>query len=497
MDRCELCPTRYLEPELQKQPIRGDLHNEGGVLFIGEGPGRVEVNMKRVFVGPTGQELDITYLPKAGLHRKAINITNAVKCHWADSSDAPPDKVVKSCAQFHLAREIAEVDPSMIVLMGGVANSLMDWDVDLEHGILHPDQTLFGWTGPIYSTYHPALGIHKTGAMQSLLDDFTALKGYLSGTLEPLQSLCPHPIYERLYHGSQVRSICSGKYLEPIAVDTESIKRWKGFTPTITYQPDRLTFCHTPPYAYLVMRKDEGAIQEFNLQLRQFRKLYMQNAPHDDWALAQMGIYTPLDRVYDTMSGAYHDGRLSKGLKSLGYRLAGIRMTSFDEIVVPYGYELALYYLSEANLRIWPKPEQDWTGEMVTRNCPTCKGKGSFGIGRGKLRKVYACSCEGGKVESKKMTAHQSLNQAISRVFTDLEKGPVKVYDRWESWTDKLHLLPAITELIARMGPIPLPSIDYVPDTQAMVYACGDALVTRLVGPIIEKRVSLIRRSVR
>lgn len=499
MERCPECPSRNLPAEAQKQPIKGDLDNEGGILYIGEAPGRVENNMKRVFVGPTGDELNQTYLPRAGMHRKQVNITNCVKCHWADSSDAPPDKVVKSCAQFHLAREIEYLAPSMIVLMGGVANSLMDWDVELEHGIFHPNQELLGWEGPIYSTFHPALGMHRSNLMQALLDDFTALGQYLRGELDPLQSMCPEPIYERLYHGSQVRSICQGRYLEPIAVDTESIKRWRGFTPTINYTPDRLTFCLEPPYAYLVMRKDEGATQEFNQHLGKFRKVYMQNMPHDQWALEQMGIYTPVDRVYDTMSGAYHDGRLAKGLKSLGYRLCGIKMTSFDEIVIPYGYAMALDYLAEANTRTWPKPEQEWTGEMVTRTCPTCKGKGTFSLGRGKHAARYACNCfgQGGKVEVQKMTAHQSLNQSLSRIFTDLEKGPVKVWERWDSWTSKLHMLPAIMEMMAKLGPLPLPSIDYVPDEPAMVYACGDALVTRLAGPILEKRVSQIRRLVR
>lgn len=473
------------------------MREDGGILFVGEDPGKMENNLKRVFVGPTGEEFNNTYLPRAGTSRGAINVTNACKCHWADSSDAPPDNLVRSCADFHLPGEIKTLDPSMIVLMGGTANSLMDWDVELEHGIMHEDCELYGWTGPIYSTFHPTLGMHKSDKMQALLDDFRDLKLYIRGELQPLKSMCTDPVYERLYHASQVRSICEGRYLDPIAVDTESIKRWKGYKPTIHYTPDRLTFCIEPPYAYLIMRKDEGAISEFAKQLRRFRKLYMQNMPHDDWALAQMGIYTPWDRCYDTMSGAYHDGRMLKGLKPMGYRLAGIRMTSFDEIVVPYGYERALDYLSEANLRAWPKPAQEWTGEMANRNCQECKGKGSLSLGRGRSRKAYACSCDGGKVDAKVMTRYQSLNQSIAGVFTALRKGPVKVYERWDAWTDKLHLVPAITELIAKLGPIPLPSIDYVPDEPAMVYACGDALVTRLIGPILEKRVSQIRRSVR
>lgn len=172
-------------------------------------------------------------------------------------------------------------------------------------------------------------------------------------------------------------------------------------------------------------------------------------------------------------------------------------MTSFDEIVVPHSYELAIEYLSHAASFEWPIPIQTPTGEMVTRNCKDCGGKGWYSIGKGKLRKVYECECVGGTVQVPAMTRNQSLNQAINRVFTDLKNGDVKVWDRWKSWTDKEHLAPAVKELIRTLGAIPTPSIDYVPEDKAMVYACGDALVTRIIGPKVEKRVAQIRRSVR
>lgn len=496
MERCPLCPSHKLPEGQRKRPVAGDLDNYGGVLFVGEGPGREENNRNRVFVGRTGAEFDVTYLMRAGLTRLVVNVTNACKCHWADSGDAPPLDLVASCSAFHLSEELDAVQPSMVVLMGGVANSLMDWDVEHEHGILHEGCTLYNWKGPIYSTFHPALGMHKTSKMQMLIDDFRDLKGYLRGTKKPLVSLCDNPVYEKLVFPSEIQRVMGGRKLDPIAVDTESVKRWKGFDSTIRYTPDRLTFCIEPPHAFMVMRKDSTAMAEFAVWFRKCREVYMQNMPHDDWALSEMGVYTPWDRVFDTMSAAYCDGRIAKGLKSMGLHLAGIRMTSFDEIVVPYGYERALEYMAEANLREWDKPEQSWTGLYVERNCVDCKGKGYLAVGRGKERRQYPCDCNNGKAMVKEMTKHQALGQAIKRIFTDLRKGNVKVWERWEAWTEKLHLLPAIQQLIESRGPIPLPSIDYVPEAEAMVYACGDALVTRIIGPILKKRLALIRRSV-
>lgn len=497
MQRCATCPSLALDPAMQKRMVPGDGPDDAEVVFIGEGPGRVENNMGRCFVGQTGEEYDNTYLMRcAGLDRRLVFTCNTVMCHWADTSDAPPEHIVNSCAGLHVRRYLQDINPRLVVLMGGVANSLMGWDVEVEHGIYHPDQELLGWRGDIYSVFHPALGLHKSSKMQALLDDFKALKHYVRGDRKPLESMCPNPVYERLTLGSEVREVTSGKYLEPCAIDTESIKRWNGFKSGIKYTPDRFTFCIEPPYAYLVMGKDDLAVTAFAKEIRKFRKLYMHNLPHDDWALSTMGIHIPLDLTYDTMSGAYHDGRLPKGLKALGLRLAGIRMTSFDDIVTPYGEELALEYLAEATLGNWPVPVQTQTGELLTKKCSQCKGTKVVTAGRGKYRKSYPCGCDGTET-IKVMTRNQSLNQSISRVFTDIKKGSVDVIGRWESWTEKDHLLPAIMELMRVMGPIPLPSIDYVPDHPAMVYACGDALVTRIIGPIIERRVAEIRRSVR
>lgn len=498
LERCPECPSRKLSPEeTPKIPVAGDGPIDAEVVFVGEAPGKEENNRHRPFVGKTGEEFNLTYLPRAGMSRSEVYMTNTVKCHWADSSDAPPEHVVKSCAEFHLAQELKRIKPRVVVLMGSVANSLMGWDIDQENGVYHKDQTLLGYKCDIYSTFHPALGMHMSNKMQALLDDFRRLRDYMRGKLQPLKNACPNPKYAELKTAAEVDDAFDMAYDQyEMAVDTEAIKRWRGFKGTEVYTPDRLTFCIEPPYAWLVMKSSPNAMKRFAKRVKDVRRMYMHNEPYDRWACKQMEVEIPWC-VYDTMSGAYHDGRLPKGLKPLGYKLAGIRMTSFDDVVVPYGYELAVEYLWEAKQHEWLPAVQEPTGEMVTRNCPDCKGKGFLSVGRGKLRRVYECDCDIGKVTVPAMTRRLSLNQSVNRIFTDIEKGPVKVWERWNSWAEKEHMLPALKQLVATMGPIPLPSIDYVPADEAMVYACGDALVTRIIGPIIRSRVAQIRRSVR
>src|SRR5262249_39223050 len=142
----------------------------------GEGPGRQENNMKVPFVGKTGDELNGTYFLLSGDQRENVYLTNAFKCHWADSSDTPSWEVIQSCANWHLKRELAEVQPKLVVLMGGIAARLAGFDLEMEHGFIHPDVNLLGHRCDVFCTYHPALGMHKSSAMLALLEDFKNLK---------------------------------------------------------------------------------------------------------------------------------------------------------------------------------------------------------------------------------------------------------------------------------------------------------------------------------
>src|SRR6266851_5011125 len=135
-ERCAECPSRDTILN-QQEVISGDYNPQSEMLFVGEGPGREEKARHRIFVGQTGQEFNDTYLPLAGTSRQEVSVTNCLKCWWSDSSDPPPVYLVKSCTEFHLRRELAYHKPRVVILMGGVANSLMKYDIELEHGIMH------------------------------------------------------------------------------------------------------------------------------------------------------------------------------------------------------------------------------------------------------------------------------------------------------------------------------------------------------------------------
>lgn len=494
-ERCPNCPS-CTKPELNKPIVSGEWNNPS-IVFVGDTPNQESSNRQKVFSGKFAEEFANTYLPLAGLDRQHISLTNTVKCHWEDGDS--PDWLVKSCAEFHLRQELAYYQPKYVVLMGSTANSLLGLDVDMEHGMMRHTE-LLGWKGTVFSTHHPALGLHKSDKMLAMVDkldgDFPRLKLLLRGQLKELKDEVTTE-YSRLNSVRRIRAVLArgmGNDFS-IAVDTESKKTWRGFQATTKYTPWCVTFAMWPGEAFMIRMSDEDAFAEFSRQINKFWRVIFHNSAYDHEILRMAGANVDWSRTYDTMQMAYDDGRLPKGLKALSYRLLGKRMTSFDDTVVPHSREVAIKYLEDAMTRVWPARDQDWTGDMVQRNCSDCGGKGQVSNGlRGKMRKLYPCDCDGGKVTVKKMTRKHGLTEKLNLLAGSMtRKSDIDLWKRWEDWTDNDPV--GMQLMIDTMGPIPLPSIEYVPEAEAIEYACGDAHETLRIFPIIQERLVNLRRS--
>ena len=91
----------------------------GGVMFIGEAPGRDEDRVGKPFVGRAGQLLD-KMLASIGLSRKTnAYITNVINWRPPDNRDPTPEEAAM-CLPF-LRRHIELADPGVIILLGAVA----------------------------------------------------------------------------------------------------------------------------------------------------------------------------------------------------------------------------------------------------------------------------------------------------------------------------------------------------------------------------------------
>lgn len=121
-------------------------------LLVGEAPGAEEDRLGEPFVGQAGKLLD-HMLFSIGLQRGAnVYIANVLKCRPPGNRNPEPDEVAK-CAP-HLLRQVALIQPKLIVAMGRfAAQTLLNTDASIAslRGRVH------AYAGvPLIVTYHPA-----------------------------------------------------------------------------------------------------------------------------------------------------------------------------------------------------------------------------------------------------------------------------------------------------------------------------------------------------
>ena len=121
--RCRACPLW----QHATQVVFGEGPQDASIVLVGEQPGDQEDLQGRPFVGPAGQLLDRA-LADAGLDRKALYVTNAVKHFKFEARGkrrlhkTPAQKEVAACHQW-LASEIKSIRPKLIVALGATAAS--------------------------------------------------------------------------------------------------------------------------------------------------------------------------------------------------------------------------------------------------------------------------------------------------------------------------------------------------------------------------------------
>ncbi len=145
---CTLCPLS----ETRTNVVFGEGSATADVMFIGEGPGEVEDDLGRPFVGPAGQKLD-EVLASVGIRREDVYIGNVVKCR-------PPGNRVPSRSEMevcfpYLESQIAFIKPALIVTLG---NTSTQWLMPEIPGITKSHGSFFSWRGGIllFPMFHPS-----------------------------------------------------------------------------------------------------------------------------------------------------------------------------------------------------------------------------------------------------------------------------------------------------------------------------------------------------
>jgi len=156
-------------PLAESNLVFGEGNPDAAVMFVGEAPGLREDELKRPFVGRSGQLLDKLIL-EIGWKRGDVYITNIVKRRPPDNRDPLPEEIASY--KPYLARQIEIIKPKVIATLGRFSMNyfLPQAKITRDEGKLFQAGDYF-----IYPLFHPAAALRSTGTLEALRQSFKHL----------------------------------------------------------------------------------------------------------------------------------------------------------------------------------------------------------------------------------------------------------------------------------------------------------------------------------
>ena len=183
---CQKCGLR----EGCKGVVFGEGDPAAGLLLVGEGPGQVEDETGRPFVGAAGNLLD-RILEAVGLRREEVYIANVVKCRPPQNRVPMPEE--RAACRPWLDRQIELIDPDVIICLGASAAQVLlgeDLRITQARGRWF-EYTLTPTTGTgegeervrhikVMPTFHPAAILRDPSKRRPVWEDFKLVKAALA-----------------------------------------------------------------------------------------------------------------------------------------------------------------------------------------------------------------------------------------------------------------------------------------------------------------------------
>lgn len=189
-----------MEPYDVEGFVLGAGDDQADIMIVGEAPGENEAVKGRPFIGRAGAELD-KHLDYAGLSREDVYITSVVRSRpykWVDTNKKgsggrrkanrkPNQKEIDAHARL-LDYQIAEMDPAIIVALGGVAYQRLTGKnhkmTDVIGRSFHVSVQKKGDSGyeltektyTIIPLYHPAAVFYNPGIKDTIWESLDHLK---------------------------------------------------------------------------------------------------------------------------------------------------------------------------------------------------------------------------------------------------------------------------------------------------------------------------------
>lgn len=173
----EGCPLKNTATNL----VFSDGNPKSKIMFVGEAPGADEDRMGKPFVGLSGQLLD-TMIRWINLDRENVYISNVI--YWRPPGNrAPTTAEISSCMPF-VEKQIALVNPKLLILVGGIAAKAVLQKAD---GIMKIRGQWFSYQNmylqnpiPAMAIYHPAFLLRQPGQKRQVWRDLLAIEEKIS-----------------------------------------------------------------------------------------------------------------------------------------------------------------------------------------------------------------------------------------------------------------------------------------------------------------------------
>lgn len=141
------------------------------LMMVGEAPGRLEDESGEPFVGQAGAYLD-RLLADVGIDRADVFVTSALKCRPPKNRPPRVDELT-ICGETWMSRQLAAVDPQIVVVMGQAAVRQLLGEVARMTDVHGQTRTRDGRTYLL--TYHPAAGMRFPQLAAEIRRDFAKL----------------------------------------------------------------------------------------------------------------------------------------------------------------------------------------------------------------------------------------------------------------------------------------------------------------------------------
>jgi uracil-DNA glycosylase family 4 len=168
--RCGLCDGRT-------QVVNTHGNHKARLMFVGEAPGADEDAQGKPFVGRAGQLLT-KIIEAIGFNREEVLIGNVNRCR-PPGNRQPTLEEAAICRPF-LFREIAAVQPDVIVVMGNTALRNL---LEIREGITRVRGQFQDFRGiKVMPTFHPAYLLRDPSKKRETWEDLKKVRDYLDST---------------------------------------------------------------------------------------------------------------------------------------------------------------------------------------------------------------------------------------------------------------------------------------------------------------------------